>query len=170
MNCDESWHELKFTSSDRFDALRFSKSCDFRCDRFDVTVFSVLDSVKRMNDQKIRLQKLLERHQGGLSKRKFADKLGISFTSLLQYLSDNDQFPETDNLERIAKGLRMSRGELKAYLEDRPFEPSYEIEELFSEIRAVKSLEQAEEVLQVAANHLIALAKAASSRKPPQDA
>jgi hypothetical protein len=115
-----------------------------------------------MTDRAIRLTELLENMRGQTSKRKFARDLRLSYASLIAYLN-GDQFPETDNQIKIAEKLRWTQEELLAYLDDRPVSRTKSIAPLLQEIRAIDTLEDAEQAARVALEQVVRLAKQGQS-------
>lgn len=86
--------------------------------------------------EKQRLGALLKEMQGSLSQRAFARDLKINYASLSSYML-GEQFPETKNLEKIARAKGWDREELEAYLEERTIKSTKSIDEILREVRAM---------------------------------
>lgn len=102
--------------------------------------------------RKQRLSDLLREMQGEISLRAFARKMRINYASLSAYMH-GDSYPETQNLEKIARAKSWTLEELKAYLEDRQLEPTKPIEEVLREVRTM-SAEDATKVAEVALHRI----------------
>lgn len=93
-----------------------------------------------------------------ISWRTLARNLDIPQSTLQSYVA-GDKLPEIEQREKIAKGLKWTREELDAYLEDRILEPTKSIDEICWEIRTVRDIDDLERIARVTLAQLTRMAK-----------